>query len=99
MKKLFALLVVAGMVSFVACGPKGPSKEELAKKAADDSIRKSDSIAAVEATAKRVQDSIATVEAEAKRIADSIAAAPKTKKTKKPTKPVVKPNTKVPGKG
>ena len=98
MKKLFALLVVAGMVSFVACGPKGPSKEELAKKAAD-SIRDADSIAAVEATAKRVQDSIATVEAEAKRIADSIAAAPKTKKTTKTTKPVVKPNTKVPGKG
>jgi len=98
MKKLFALLVVAGMVSFVACGPKGPSKEELAKKAAD-SIRTADSIAVVEATAKRVQDSIAKVEAEAKRVADSIAAAKDKKPIKKTTKPVVKPNTKVPGKG
>ncbi len=98
MKKLFALLVVAGMVSFVACGPKGPSKEELEKKR-QDSIRTADSIAKVEADAKAAQE-LAAKEAEAKRIADSIADAEKNKKPiKKPTKPVVKPNTKVPGKG
>jgi septal ring factor EnvC (AmiA/AmiB activator) len=99
MKKLFALLVVAGMVSFVACGPKGLSKEELEKKR-QDSIKTADSIAKVEAEQKRVQDSIAKVEAEAKRVADSIAEAAKNKKPiKKPSKPVVKPNTKLPGKG
>jgi len=99
MKKLFALLVVAGMVSFVACGPKGPSKEELEKKR-QDSIRTADSIAKVEAEQKRIQDSIANAEAEAKRIADSIAEAEKNKKPgKKPSKPIVKPNTKIPGKG
>jgi hypothetical protein len=98
MKKLFALLVVAGMVSFVACGPKGPSKEEIAKRIAD-STRKADSIAKVEADAKAAQE-LAAKEAEAKRIADSIANADKNKKPiKKTTKPVVKPNTKLPGKG
>jgi hypothetical protein len=35
MKKLFAMLVVAGMVGFVACGP---SAEEKAEKARLDSI-------------------------------------------------------------
>jgi len=100
MKKLFALLVVAGMVSFVACGPKGPSKEELEKRR-QDSIRRADSIAKVEAEKKAEEERIAK-EAEAKRIADSIAEAEKNKKNKpikKKTTPVVKPNTKIPGKG
>jgi len=82
MKKLFSLLLLAGMAAFVACGP---SAEELAakEKAKQDSIAKAqrevaiaDSIAAVE-TAKA--DSIALVE---KTKADSIAAAA-TKKGKK----------------
>lgn len=75
MKKLFSLLVLAGMASLVACGP---SAEELAakEKAKQDSIAKAqreiaiaDSIAAVE---KAKADSIAAVE---KAKADSIAAA------------------------
>jgi len=103
MKKLFALLVIAGMVSFVACGPKGPTKEQLEKKR-QDSIRTADSIAQVEAQQKRAQDSIAKIEAENKRKQDSIADAEKNKKpikknTKPVKKPVVKPNTKIKGKG
>jgi septal ring factor EnvC (AmiA/AmiB activator) len=98
MKKLFALLVVAGMVSFVACGPKGPSKEELEKKR-QDSIRTADSIAKVEAEQKRVQDSIAKVEAEAKRVADSIANADKNKKGPKKVDKKVKTGEKLKGKG
>lgn len=82
MKKLFSLLLLAGMAAFVACGP---SAEELAakEKAKQDSIATAqrevaiaDSIAAVE-TAKA--DSIALVE---QTKADSIAAAA-TKKGKK----------------
>lgn len=66
MKKLFALLVVAGMVSFVACGP---SAEEKAAKAREDSIRIADSIAQVEAEQARIADSITA----AQKVADSIA--------------------------
>ncbi len=96
MKKLFALLVVAGMVSFVACGPKGPSKEELEKKR-QDSIRTADSIAKVEADAKAAQE-LAAKEAEAKRIADSIADAEKNKKGNKKVDKI-KVGDKVKGKG
>jgi len=71
MKKVFSLLVIAGMVAFVACGP---SAEELAakKKKTEDSlaeIARQDSIAAAE-LAQKEADSI-----EAARIADSIAQA------------------------
>ena len=74
MKKVFALLLVAGMFAVVSCGP---SAEEKAKKekATKDSIAavekaKADSIATAE---KAVQDSIAKVAETAK--ADSIKAA------------------------
>ena len=46
MKKLFAMFVVAGMVAFVACGP---SAEEKAEKARQDSITMADSLANVAA--------------------------------------------------
>lgn len=64
MKKLFAVLAVAGL-AFVACGP---SAEEIAA----EEKRVQDSIAAEE---QRVQDSIALAEAEAARIAAEEAAA------------------------
>jgi hypothetical protein len=69
MKKLFALLVVAGMVSFIACGP---SAEEKAKKeqAAKDSITK-DSIAKAE-LAQKEADSLKLV-ADATALKDSLA--------------------------
>ncbi|HPT15416.1 MAG TPA: hypothetical protein PK796_11535 [Bacteroidales bacterium] len=66
MKKFFAFLAIAGMVTFVACGP---SAEEKAEKARQDSIRLADSIAQVEAAAQAQVDSLAKV------AADSIAAA------------------------
>ena len=47
MKKLFAMFVVAGMVAFVACGP---SAEEKAEKARQDSIALADSLAHTNAT-------------------------------------------------
>ncbi|KAF5068345.1 hypothetical protein SDC9_21771 [bioreactor metagenome] len=55
MKTLSQILVVAGLATFVACGP---SAEQLAEQARLDSIRVADSIALVEAEAARIQDSI-----------------------------------------
>ena len=75
MKKVFALLLVAGMFAVVSCGPSAEEKAK-AEQATKDSIAnvekaKADSIAAVEtATA----DSLAMVATEAAK-ADSIAAA------------------------
>ncbi|HBX52239.1 MAG: hypothetical protein A2275_13530 [Bacteroidetes bacterium RIFOXYA12_FULL_35_11] len=82
MKKLSSLLLVAGTLAFVACGP---SAEELEKKR-QDSIATADSIAAVEAEVqaakeKAIQDSIAAVAEKAQ--ADSIAAAEAKGKKKK----------------
>jgi hypothetical protein len=48
MKKLFALLVVAGMVAIVACGP---SAEEKRAKEVADSIAMADSLAKAAAAA------------------------------------------------
>ena len=53
MKKLFSVLVIAGMVALVACGP---SKEEKAAK----EKAKNDSIAAAQ-KAQATQDSLAAV--------------------------------------
>lgn len=92
MKKLFSLLVIAGMLAVVACGPS--AEEKAAKeKAKQDSIAAAqkaidDSIAAV---AKA--DSIAAAE-KAKRIEDSIAALPKAKGGTKP--PTTKPGQPIP---
>jgi len=76
MKKLFALLVVAGMVAFVACGPK---KDKEAEQKRLDSL-KADSLAQVE-KAQKDADSIAAAQkaqAEADSLkADSIAKADK----------------------
>lgn len=58
MKKLFALLVVAGMVSFVACGP---SAEEKAKKATEDSLKQVDSLNAIAAVQQKIDDSLALI--------------------------------------
>lgn len=68
MKKVLTLVAVAGMFSFVACGP---SAEEIAAK----EKAKQDSIAAVEAA--QAAEEAAKLEAEAKEKAtqDSIAAA------------------------
>ncbi len=92
MKKLFSLLVIAGMLAVVACGPS--AEEKAAKeKAKQDSIAAAqkaidDSIAAV-ATA----DSIAAAE-KAKRVEDSLAAL--TNKPKGGTKPTPKPGQPIP---
>lgn len=76
MKKLFSVLVVAGMVALVACGP---SAEEIAAKAK----AKADSIAAVVTAdslkAVATADSIAAAD-KAKAIEDSIAKATPVKK-------------------
>jgi len=83
MKKLFSVLVLAGMVALVACGP---SAEEIAAK----EKAKADSIAAAQ---KAIDDSIAAAEiakadsiaAAAQKVADSLAAVAKnTKGTKAP---------------
>jgi len=63
MKRLLQLFVVAGMLAFVACGP---SAEEMAEKAKQDSIRMADST-------KRATDSIAEIQAKEKVKADSLA--------------------------
>lgn len=63
MKKLLALVLVAGMATFVACGPSKADKEKKEKE-------KQDSIAAAE-KAKKEADSLAAVEKE-KRKMDSL---------------------------
>jgi hypothetical protein len=84
MKKLFSLLVIAGMFAIVACGPS--AEEKAAKeKAKADSIAavqkaKEDSMAAVQ---KATDDSIAAVQ---KAKEDSIAASGKKNTGKKDTK-------------
>lgn len=74
MKRFASLMLVAGTLAFVACGP---SAEEIEKKR-QDSIAKADSIAAVQAEIqaakeKAIQDSIAAAQEKAKQ--DSIAKA------------------------
>lgn len=66
MKKLFALLLAAGLVGFVACGPSAQQKAEQAKQ---DSIRIADSLLQIEKELN-IADSIAKVEQAA---ADSLA--------------------------
>ncbi len=79
MKKLASLLLVAGMVAFVACGPSAEEKAAM-EKAKQDSI---------DAANKAVQDSIAMaaeqakMDSIAKAQADSIAAAEANKGKKK----------------
>jgi len=69
MKRLIQLLVVAGMASFIACGP---SASEKAEKAKQDSIRQADSIATLMADSIRKADSVAAISSDALRKADSI---------------------------
>jgi len=79
MKKLASLLLVAGMVAFVACGPSAEEKAAM-EKAKQDSI---------DAATKAVQDSMtmaaeqAKMDSIAKAQADSIAAAEANKGKKK----------------
>lgn len=62
------MFVIAGMVGFVACGP---SAEEKAEKARQDSIALADSLANVAADQQRLADSTA----QAGMVADSLAKA------------------------
>jgi hypothetical protein len=82
MKRLLQLMVVAGMMAIVACGPSAAEQEE-AKRVADSIAQ--DSIAKVEEAAKAAemakQDSI-NAAAAAQATADSIAAAAKGGKKK-----------------
>jgi predicted outer membrane protein len=55
MKTLAQILVIAGLASFVACGP---SAEQKAEQARLDSIKVADSIAMVEAAEQARMDSI-----------------------------------------
>jgi hypothetical protein len=91
MKKLFSLLVIAGLAAMISCGPS--AEEKAAKEKA-----KLDSIAKVEKE-KKIADSILMVEqakqdsiVKAKAIEDSIAKAKEQKGNKKPApkKPVNK---------
>ncbi len=81
MKRLFQLMVVAGMATFIiSCGP---SASEKAKLAEQDSIRKADSIATVKADSIRKTDSVNIINAEATRKADSTKKADSIAATKK----------------
>ena len=61
MKKLFALLLVAGMVAVVACGQ---SAEQKRAKEVADSTAKADSLAQVQAANQAKMDSLAKVAAD-----------------------------------
>lgn len=65
MKKLLGILLVVGMFSFVACGP---TAEEQAEKAKQDSIALADSLTKVQFIADSIAkiDSIATADSIAK---------------------------------
>ncbi len=81
MKKLASLMLVAGTLVFVACGP---SAEQL-EKVRQDSIAKADSIAAVQAEIqaakeKAIQDSISAAQEKVRQ--DSIAKAEEESKKK-----------------
>jgi hypothetical protein len=89
MKKILSMLLIAGMATFIACGPSAKEKEAKAKATADSIAEvkarvAADSIAQVKAKAKA--DSIAMVKEKAKQ--DSIASL--AKKTVKKVKTVVK---------
>ena len=83
MKKLLSLLVVAGMVTFVACGPSAEKKAEQAKA---DSTRIADSLNQVSIDAQKLADSVkmadstAKVAAKADSIAKGLIKVPKAKK-------------------
>jgi hypothetical protein len=66
MKKVFNLVLVAGVLAITSCGP---SAEEIAKK----EQAAADSVAAVEAAAQHLADSLAAAKEQA--MADSVAAA------------------------
>lgn len=84
MKKLFTLVAVAGMFTFVACGPSAEEKA-AAEKAKQDSIAAVEAAKAAEdaAKAQAIADSTAAFtaaeEAKAQATADSIANAGKKK--------------------
>ncbi|MCX6296666.1 MAG: hypothetical protein NTX97_11485 [Bacteroidetes bacterium] len=88
MKKLFTLVAVASMFTFVACGPSEAEKKAAAQKITDSTNLYNEGVAAAEAATKAA-DSVAAAEkeaaaaAEATRIADSTAAAAKAPKGKK----------------
>ena len=75
MKKLLALVLVAGMVAFVSCGP-SKKDQEAKEKAKQDSIKAAEK-------AKKEADSLASVEKEKRKLdslkQDSIAKAEKNK--------------------
>lgn len=85
MKKLFTLVAVASMFTFVACGPSAEEKAAAEKKIADSTAAYNEQLAAAEAAkAQAIADSTAAftaaAEAEAARVADSIANAKPGKK-------------------
>ncbi|MBL0256922.1 MAG: hypothetical protein IPQ03_05065 [Bacteroidetes bacterium] len=96
MKKVFSLLIAAGMVALISCGPSAEEKA-AAEKAVQDSINTamqkitSDSMAAVAAAEQARMDSLNAVMMQAQQ--DSIDAANK-KAANKP-KPKVKPKAEV----
>lgn len=85
MKKLFTLVAVAGMFTFVACGPSAEQKA-AAEKAKQDSIaaveaaKAAEEAAKAQATADSTAAYAAAEEAKAKATQDSIDAAAKGKK-------------------
>jgi membrane protein involved in colicin uptake len=100
MKKLLALLLVAGMVAFVACGPSKKDQEakEKAKqdsiKAAEKAKKEADSLAAVEKEKRRMdslrQDSINKSKNRPHGGGNQGGQPPKPPQPVKPTKPVGK---------
>jgi hypothetical protein len=92
MKKLFSLLVVAGMAALIACGP---SAEELAKKdqAKKDSIAKVKQDSTDQANLLKAKEDSTIAANKAKAIEDSIAAASTKKGGTKPAAGGNKPAT------
>jgi hypothetical protein len=85
MKRLLSLIAVAGILTFVACGPSAEEKAK-AEKAKQDSLQAVDQARIQDSIAKEGQktDSIAKLAEAAK--ADSMAKAEEAAKTAKPAK-------------
>jgi vacuolar-type H+-ATPase subunit H len=100
MKKLLTVFAVAGMFTFIACGPSAEEKAKI-EQARQDSIKAAEE--AARAVEQARQDSIRMVEEAAKAAEqarqDSIKKAEEEAKNKKPKQSAPKPKEVKPGQG
>ncbi|MEI6822503.1 MAG: hypothetical protein WCL51_11265 [Bacteroidota bacterium] len=85
MKRLLSLIVIAGMCTFVACGPSAEEKAK-AEKAKQDSLQAIEQTRIADSTAKETAKADSVKQIEPQRIADSTKAAEEQASKAKPAK-------------